>query len=86
VPTVSSRRHLDISHKHWLRKIWVLGVVDGHATEELSHLEIVGSIVVMLNKGAKGIMAEGVEEEGELYRAINGAGKDSHFTTHYRTG
>jgi Mn-containing catalase len=33
------------------------------ATEELSHLEIVGSIIVMLNKGAKGEMAEGVEEE-----------------------
>ncbi|MFP5498132.1 MAG: manganese catalase family protein [Gammaproteobacteria bacterium] len=50
------------------------------ATEELSHLEIVGSIIVMLNKGAKGRMAEGVEEEGELYRAINGAGNDSHIT------
>ena len=47
------------------------------ATEELSHLEIVGSIIVMLNKGAKGQLAEGVEEEGELYRAINGAGNDS---------
>ena len=51
------------------------------ATEELSHLEIVGSIIVMLNKGAKGRMAEGVEEEGELYRAINGAGDDSHITS-----
>jgi Mn-containing catalase len=51
------------------------------ATEELSHLEIVGSIIVMLNKGAKGHMAEGVEEEGELYRAINGAGNDSHITS-----
>lgn len=51
------------------------------ATEELSHLEIVGSIIVMLNKGAKGRMAEGVEEEGDLYRAINGAGNDSHITS-----
>ena len=51
------------------------------ATEELSHLEIVGSIVVMLNKGAKGRLAEGGEEEGELYRAINGAGNDSHITS-----
>ncbi|MFG0408481.1 manganese catalase family protein [Pseudomonas sp. FYR_11] len=50
------------------------------ATEELSHLEIVGSIIVMLNKGAKGRLAEGVEEEGALYRAINGAGNDSHIT------
>ncbi|EKT4503522.1 manganese catalase family protein [Pseudomonas alloputida] len=51
------------------------------ATEELSHLEIVGSIIVMLNKGAKGRLAEGVEEEGELYRAINGAGNDCHITS-----
>jgi Mn-containing catalase len=51
------------------------------ATEELSLLEIVGSIIVMLNKGAKGQMAEGVEEEGELYRSINGAGNDSHITS-----
>ncbi|WP_313741106.1 manganese catalase family protein [Pseudomonas sp.] len=51
------------------------------ATEELSHLEIVGSIIVMLNKGAKGRLAEGVEEEGALYRSINGAGNDSHITS-----
>ncbi|WP_413795202.1 MULTISPECIES: manganese catalase family protein [unclassified Pseudomonas] len=51
------------------------------ATEELSHLEIVGSIIVMLNKGAKGQMAEGVEQEGELYRSLNGAGNDSHITS-----
>ncbi|RMN40931.1 Mn-containing catalase [Pseudomonas syringae pv. apii] len=51
------------------------------ATEELSHLEIVGSIIVMLNKGAKGQLAEGIEEEGELYRAINGNGNDSHITS-----
>jgi Mn-containing catalase len=30
------------------------------ATEELSHLEIIGSIVAMLNKGAKGQLAEAV--------------------------
>lgn len=51
------------------------------ATEELSHLEIVGSIIVMLNRGAKGQLAEGVQQEGELYRAINGAGNDSHITS-----
>jgi len=51
------------------------------ATEELSHLEVIGSIIVMLNKGAKGKMAEGVEEEGELYRSLNGAGNDSHITS-----
>jgi Mn-containing catalase len=50
------------------------------ATEELSHLEIIGTIVAMLNKGAKGKLAEAVDSEAELYRAINGAGNDSHVT------
>ena len=50
------------------------------ATEELSHLEIIGTIVAMLNKGAKGRLAEGVDEEGEIYRSITGAGNDSHLT------
>jgi len=50
------------------------------STEELSHLEIIGTIVGMLNKGAKGRLAEGVEEQGEMYRTITGAGNDSHVT------
>ena len=50
------------------------------ATEELSHLEVIGNIVVMLNKGAKGRLAEGVDSEGDLYRSITGAGNDSHLT------
>lgn len=50
------------------------------ATEELSHLEVIGNIVVMLNKGAKGRLAEGVDEAGQLYRTITGAGNDSHLT------
>lgn len=50
------------------------------ATEELSHLEIIGSLVGMLNKGAKGDLAEGTEQEGELYRKITGNGNDSHLT------
>lgn len=50
------------------------------ATEELSHLEVIGNIVVMLNKGAKGKLAEGIDKEGELYRSITGAGNDSHLT------
>lgn len=50
------------------------------ATEELSHLEVIGNIVVMLNKGAKGRLAEGVDQEGDLYRSITGAGNDSHLT------
>src|SRR5690606_23613548 len=31
------------------------------STEELSHLEVIGSLVGMLNKGAKGRLAEAVE-------------------------
>jgi Mn-containing catalase len=50
------------------------------ATEELSHLEVIGSIIAMLNKGAKGQLAEGVEQEAELYRSLTGAGNDSHIT------
>jgi Mn-containing catalase len=50
------------------------------ATEELSHLEIIGSIVAMLNRGAKGDLAEAVDEQAELYRKLNAAGNDSHIT------
>ncbi|CAH2901323.1 MAG: Manganese catalase (EC [uncultured Paraburkholderia sp.] len=50
------------------------------AAEELSHLEVIGSIVAMLNKGAKGQLAEGVEQEAELYRSLTGGGNDSHTT------
>jgi Mn-containing catalase len=50
------------------------------ATEELSHLEVIGTIVAMLNKGAKGRIAEGVDKEADLYRSITGAGNDSHLT------
>jgi Mn-containing catalase len=50
------------------------------ATEELSHLEVIGTIVAMLNKGAKGKLAEGVESEAEIYRSLTGAGNDSHLT------
>ncbi|HTH59962.1 MAG TPA: manganese catalase family protein [Paraburkholderia sp.] len=50
------------------------------ATEELSHLEVIGSIVAMLNRGAKGELAEAVDSQAELYRKLNGAGNDSHVT------
>ncbi|REE91000.1 manganese catalase family protein [Cupriavidus plantarum] len=50
------------------------------ATEELSHLEVIGSIIGMLNRGAKGDLAEGVQQEAELYRSLQGAGNDSHVT------
>jgi Mn-containing catalase len=48
------------------------------ATEELSHLEVVGSVVAMLNQGVKGQMAEGLEA-AELLANISG-GTDSHTT------
>lgn len=44
------------------------------ATEELSHLEVIGSIVAMLNKGVKAQLAEGAMEEAELYRTIGNSG------------
>ncbi|ABE49704.1 manganese catalase family protein [Methylobacillus flagellatus] len=50
------------------------------ATEELSHLEIIGSLVCMLNKGSKGKLAEGVNSEAEIYRSLTGSGNDSHIT------
>ena len=50
------------------------------ATEELSHLEIIGSIVSMLNRGAKGRLAEAVEEEADLYATMTQGG-ESHTTT-----
>jgi Mn-containing catalase len=47
------------------------------ATEELSHLEVIGSIVAMLNKGAKGQLAEAAQEESELLMSMSQGG-DSH--------
>src|SRR3982751_4327949 len=44
------------------------------ATEELSHLEVIGSIVAMLNKGVKAQQAEGQMDEVELYRTIGATG------------
>lgn len=50
------------------------------ATEELSHLEVIGSIVSMLNRGAKGRMAEAALEEADLYLSLNDRG-ESHTTS-----
>jgi Mn-containing catalase len=44
------------------------------ATEELSHLEVIGSIVAMLNKGLKAQLSEGQMEEVELYHEIGSSG------------
>src|SRR3954463_5577311 len=50
------------------------------ATEELSHLEVIGTIVSMLLKGPRGKFAGGALEKAELYRDISGGGNDSHVT------
>jgi Mn-containing catalase len=49
------------------------------ATEELSHLEVIGNIVCMLNKGVKAKMAEGAEI-GELMSDVFHGG-ESHLTS-----
>ncbi|MCC4620130.1 manganese catalase family protein [Xanthomonas cassavae CFBP 4642] len=38
------------------------------ATEELSHLEIIGSIIAMLNQGSKAVLSEGMEEAMDMRR------------------
>src|SRR6195952_3260685 len=47
------------------------------ATEELSHLEVIGSIFAMRNKGVKAQLSEGAMEEADLYMSLT-AGGDSH--------
>ena len=47
------------------------------ATEELSHLEVIGSIVAMLTKGVKGKLAEGAEETADMFANIT-QGNGSH--------
>jgi Mn-containing catalase len=47
------------------------------ATEELSHLEVIGSIVSMLNKGIKAQLSEAAMEEADLYMSLT-AGGNSH--------
>lgn len=44
------------------------------ATEELSHLEVIGSIVAMLNKGAKSQLSEAQASEAELYAMVGQTG------------
>ncbi|WP_312596085.1 manganese catalase family protein [Brevundimonas sp.] len=55
------------------------------ATEELSHLEVIGSIVSMLNRGIKGQLAEAAMEEADLYASLN-AGGESHTTSIFYGG
>src|SRR5690349_4612572 len=45
------------------------------ATEEMSHLEVIGSIFCMLNKGVKGKMAEGADSAADLLAQITQGGE-----------
>lgn len=44
------------------------------ATEELSHLEVIGTIVAMLNKGVKAQLTEQQLAEAELYQMVGSTG------------
>ena len=55
------------------------------ATEELSHLEVIGSIIVMMNKGVKGKLAEGTGE-GELLAEITQGGESHTLSVLYGGG
>jgi manganese catalase len=55
------------------------------ATEELSHLEVIGSLVVMLTKGVKGKLAEGIGD-GELLADITRGGESHTLSLLYGGG
>ncbi|TGX54824.1 manganese catalase family protein [Sphingomonas gei] len=44
------------------------------ATEELSHLEIIGTIVTMLNKGVRAQLSEAQQDEAELFAMVGQTG------------
>ena len=56
------------------------------ATEELSHLEVIGSIVAMLNKGVKAQLSEGALAEAELYAMIGTSSKSAQESILYGGG
>ena len=56
------------------------------ATEELSHLEIVGSLIAMLNKGVKGKLAEGSEKAADLLATIAQGGESHTMSVLYGGG
>jgi Mn-containing catalase len=55
------------------------------ATEEMSHLEVIGSIVCMLCKGVKGKLAEGMGD-GELLKDITKGGESHTLSLLYGGG
>ena len=56
------------------------------ATEEMSHLEVIGSIVCMLCKGVKGKLSEGVTKDGELMAEITKGGESHTLSLLYGGG
>jgi Mn-containing catalase len=56
------------------------------ATEELSHLEVIGSIVAMLTKGAKGRLAEAAQSEADLYMSLTEGGNSHTLSILYGGG
>lgn len=56
------------------------------ATEELSHLEVIGSIVAMLCKGARGELAEGAKSEADMFATIAQGGESHTLSLLYGGG
>ncbi|MEX2495894.1 MAG: manganese catalase family protein [Woeseia sp.] len=56
------------------------------ATEELSHLEIIGSIVAMLCKGARGELAEAAKSEADLFASMTEGGESHTLALLYGGG
>jgi Mn-containing catalase len=56
------------------------------ATEELSHLEVIGSIVAMLCKGVRGKLAEGAEEAADMLATITQGGESHTLSLLYGGG
>jgi len=55
------------------------------ATEEMSHLEVIGSMIVMLTKGVKGKLAEGIGD-GEMLAEITKGGESHTLSLLYGGG
>jgi Mn-containing catalase len=55
------------------------------ATEELSHLEVIGNIICMMNKGVKGKLAEGAGD-GEMLAEITQGGESHTLSLLYGGG
>ena len=56
------------------------------ATEELSHLEVIGSIVAMLCKGARGELAEAAKSEADLFASMTEGGESHTLSLLYGGG